>query len=77
MLEAGKAEVPEIYNFCHLSYAHGSDLIFAERVIRSEEGPQQGDPLGPFLFCLALRPLLNTLSSDLVLGYLDDVSGGW
>ena len=47
MLEAVKAEVPEIYNFCHLSYAHGSDLIFAERVIRSEEGPQQGDPLWP------------------------------
>ena len=32
--------------------------------------------LTTLLFCLALQPLINCLESDLVLGYLDDVSGG-
>ena len=76
MLEAVKQHVPEIFNFCCLAYADGSDLLYEDRIIRSEEGPQQGDPLGPFLFCLTLQPVLNTLQSDIILGYLDDVSGG-
>ena len=50
MLEAVKAEVPEIYNFCHLSYAHGSDLIFAERVIRSERALNRVTHLARFYF---------------------------
>ena len=42
----------------------------------SQEGPQQGDPLGPTLFCLAVQPLLSSLSSELTAGYLDDFSLG-
>jgi len=38
-----------------------------------EEGPQQGDPLGPLLFCNKIQPLLSSLSSELNLGYIDDV----
>ena len=76
MVEAVKQHVPEIFNFCCLAYADDSDLLYKDRIIRSEEGPQQGDPLGPFLFCLTLQPVLNTLQSDIILGYLDDVSGG-
>ena len=63
MLEAVKQHVPEIFNFYCLAYADGSDLLYEDRIIRSEEGPQQGDPLGPFLFCLTLQPVLNTLQS--------------
>ena len=40
----------------------------------SEEGAQQGDPLGPLLFCLAIHDLLSPLQSELILGYLDDVT---
>ena len=36
--------------------------------------PQQGDPLGPFLFCNTIQPLLSSLSSELNLGCLDDVT---
>ena len=76
MLEAVLREIPEIYNFCSLSYAENSILFFHDFEISSEEGPQQGDPLGPLLFALALHPFLESLSSSIVLGYLDDITLG-
>jgi hypothetical protein len=39
-------------------------------------GPQQGDPLGPLLFSLGIHPILESLTSDLIAGYLDDVTIG-
>ena len=42
----------------------------------SQEGAQQGDPLGPLLFCLALHPLLLSLQSELIIGYIDDITVG-
>ena len=36
------------------------------------EGIQQGDPLGPFLFSLAINDLVNTSKSPLNIFYLDD-----
>jgi len=44
--------------------------------ISSEEGPQQGDPLGTLLFCNTIQPLLTPLACDLKLGFLDDVTLG-
>jgi len=41
-----------------------------------QEGPQQGDPLGPLLFSITLQPLLDSLISELTLGYLDDLTVG-
>ena len=42
----------------------------------SEEGPQQGDPLGPLLSSLTIHPLLMSLKSELRIGFLDDVTLG-
>jgi len=42
----------------------------------SEDGAQQGDPLGPLYFCLVFKDLRESLQSELVLGYLDDVAVG-
>jgi len=42
----------------------------------SNEGPQQGDPIGPLLFCTTIKPLLKSLRSELPLGYLDDLTLG-
>ena len=42
----------------------------------SQEGPQQGNPLGPLLFCLAIQPLLTSLKSPFSSGYLDDSTVG-
>ncbi len=42
----------------------------------SEEGAQQGDPLGPLLFCTTIQPLLRSMNSDLAVAYMDDVTLG-
>ena len=56
--------------------AFSSDLHFGDFVLQSEEGAQQGDPLGPLYFCLVCKELLDSLKSELVLGYLDDITLG-
>lgn len=68
--------VPDIYRFCHIAYRHTSVLIYGQHAIESQEGVQQGDPLGPLLFCLAVHPLLLSLTSDLTIGYMDDLTLG-
>jgi hypothetical protein len=37
---------PVIYRFCHLAYHHTSILQFGNKTLESQEGVQQGDPLG-------------------------------
>jgi len=76
MLDAVHQQIPEIYNYCRSAYMHHSVLWFDEHMIWSEEGPQQGDPLGPLLFCLTAQPLLNSLHSPLIVGFMDDFTLG-
>ena len=40
--------------------------------VSSAEGIQQGDPLGPMLFCLGIHNLVSSLSSEFTVFYLDD-----
>ena len=68
--------IPEISSYCFLSYAEASILQFGEFQLSSQVGPQQGDPLGPLLFCLPLQKVLVSLSSPLAFSYLDDVTLG-
>ncbi|CEM34897.1 unnamed protein product [Vitrella brassicaformis CCMP3155] len=48
--------------------------------ILSQEGTQQGDAAGPFLFCLGLQPALVKLQEefpdDFVGAFMDDIDGG-
>jgi hypothetical protein len=76
ILDAVATHIPEILHFCLLSYSTPSHLLFDNHIITSSEGVQQGDPLGPFLFCITLHPILSSLSSKLTLGYLDDITIG-
>jgi Reverse transcriptase (RNA-dependent DNA polymerase) len=76
MLDAVHKTIPEIYKFCFLSYSQSSSLKYGSRSILSQEGSQQGDPLGPLLFCLTIHPILKSLSSELVIGYIDDITIG-
>jgi len=39
-----------------------------------QQGPQQGDPLGPLLFSNTVQLLLPSLQTELALGLLDDFS---
>ena len=76
MLSAVRNLVPEIYNYCYLSYGWNSFLKFSSHSISSEEDAQQGDPLGPLLFYFTIHPMLQSLASDIVIGYLDDITLG-
>ena len=65
MLDEVLKKIPGIYKFCHLSYSKPSELVYSGLTIHSREGPQQGDPLGPLLFCGTIHPLLLSLTSEL------------
>jgi hypothetical protein len=55
MLEAVHTALPEAYAFIHASYSSPSNLFYGSDILSSEEGVQQGDPLGPLLFCLTIN----------------------
>ena len=63
---------PEIYPYINQCYREPSLLSFNEYIISSERGVQQGDPLGPALFCLLIHPIISDLKSELNMWYLDD-----
>ena len=74
ILEAVERHLPELLPYA--SYSENSDLQFGDFSLQSQEGAQQGDPLGPLYFCLAVHDLLSSLQSPIVVGYLDDMSMG-
>src|SRR6218665_83856 len=76
MLQMVYETIPEIYEFTYQAYSADSQLQFGPFVVRSQMGPQQGDPLGPLLFCLPLQPVLRSMRSGFRIGYLDDLSLG-
>jgi hypothetical protein len=75
-LIAAANTVPDICHFCLLANQPISILKYGSMEIESQEGAQQGDPLGPLLFCLGIQSLLTSLASNLAFGYLDDVTLG-
>ena len=73
ILEAIDRHFPEVMAYAVASLASSSDLCFGTHLLSSEEGAQQGDPLGPWLFCLAIQDLLDSLCSEFVIAYLDEI----
>ena len=76
MLQSVFNKLPDIYKFCSLSYGQPTFLRYGSENILSQEGTQQGDLFGLLLFCLALHPLLLSLQSELIIGYIDDITVG-
>ena len=65
-------EMPELYPFIRMCYTSTSLLSFGDHLLMSDEGFQQGDPLGPLLFCASSLKLSRSMMSELNLWYLDD-----
>ena len=67
---------PRAYNWSKWLYEEHTPLLFSGYVLWSETGVQQGDPLGPLLFCAAIHPILEKINKecnlDINTWYLDD-----
>ena len=63
---------PELLPLVHSAYSAPFSFFWGETTLQSSEGVQQGDPLGPLMFCLAIQPLIERLISEFVVSYLDD-----
>ena len=72
MLRVVSDELPELFNYISTCYSSASHLCFGDFLISSEEGVQQGDPLGPLLFCAASLNLAKSLKAELNVWYMDD-----
>ena len=72
ILTAVKKAAPELFHLVSSAYQRPSSLFCGEHILQSEEGIQQGDPLGPLLFCLTTHPLVTSLQSEFRVFYLDD-----
>ena len=64
MLKAVQDLAPELLCFMHSVYSAPSTLFWKDECLLSYEGVQQGDPLGPLLFCLTLHQLSFQLRSE-------------
>ncbi|KAL0226657.1 hypothetical protein P9112_013981 [Eukaryota sp. TZLM1-RC] len=49
---------PEVEPFFYSFYGKSSTLVYENFDLLSSSGVKQGDPLGPFFFCLAIHPLM-------------------
>ena len=67
-----KKYIPEYFGFVSQMYRQSSHLIFGPHLLESACGVQQGDPLGPLLFCLVIKGLTERIKSTLNVWYLDD-----
>lgn len=76
MLDSIFSRLPELYAYSLSAYSQPSVLFYGSFRLMSNEGPHQGDPLGPLFFSNTVNPLLRSLQTELVLGYLDDFSLG-
>ena len=72
MLEAVLKHAHELFPFVHSAYSSSSSLFWGDKIIQSAEGVQQGDPLGPLLFCLGIHQMCTQLEAEISLFYLDD-----
>ena len=62
-LRACREHFPEASPWAAWCYSSPSRLLYNGRLIESSAGVQQGDNLGPFLFSLAVHPLLQHLKA--------------
>ncbi|CAK9061121.1 unnamed protein product [Durusdinium trenchii] len=75
VLSAVSEHFPSLSRWATWCYQRPTRLQFADWVVESKAGVQQGDPLGPLFFPAAIQPLAQDLRNtglDLAVHYLDD-----
>ncbi|KAL0215582.1 hypothetical protein P9112_007766 [Eukaryota sp. TZLM1-RC] len=69
---------PEVGPFFYSFYGKSSTLVYENFDLLSSSGVKQGDPLGPFFFCLAIHLLMCELNEKFpeidIVAYMDDIS---
>jgi hypothetical protein len=63
MLYMVQNELSELYPFIYSRYSDQSFLRFGQYTLTSEESTQQGDPLGPLLYCCTTMSLVKRVKS--------------
>ena len=76
VLRCIKEHCPEAYAMAYQAYSTPTPLLMADHIIMSSTGVQQGDPLGPIAFALAVNTCAQNLKSPLNIWYLDDATVG-
>ena len=56
VLEAVRTVAPDLAPWCDFCYRDHAHLVMGDKLLSSARGVQQGDPLGPALFALAIHP---------------------
>ena len=67
---------PELAPFVFSAYSEPSSPFWGDTSLLLSERVQQGDPVGPLLFCLTIHKLVYQLGCELCLFYLDDETLG-
>ena len=70
LLDDCRAHFSEIFQWAAGCYGDHPLLLSAMGTLRSESGVQQGDPLGPLLFCLVLHKVVTAIAADSICSQL-------
>ena len=76
VLEVCYSRAKSLYHLVNMAYGKPTNLLFGDDIIASSTGVQQGDPLGPLLFALAVDDIARGVVSPLNMWYLDDATIG-
>ena len=71
-----KRQIPSLLPWFHFTHGQSSPLFYNREVITSTRGTQQGDPLGPAFFALAIHKVASSIRGvpglEWLAWYLDD-----